>query len=477
MADDGRWWKKDEDTDTSKKDVEEMLNEAETKRIQREEELAEAEHQEKMAKFTDAPPSTMKESESGDGSPVEFIGQRLVLKPDDNNCFYVDGSIGNIGNIRFLVDTGASYCSVPEKLGINLNLRRGETVETSTAAGPGMGYRTTLPNITIGQMTIKNVDALINPLRTGDSEYCILGMTFLEHIDWKHENGMLILNPDGESDGTKVYGGSGSEQFWEPKWIWWLIEDPGYTVAAIVLALGLIATAFMGVAAAGAGDEWAETEAEVLEKYPGYDWVEHEDAWGDYWYELDCWADLDVSYSVDNTSYSAEVDHFPIRTYDDYEGAEDDCLDYAEDGTMPIGSFVTLYYNIEDPSEVRIDSTGFPATFFLFFCGFIQLILLIVVLLLARLDVAGPNVNSSSGGRYYDDPGYYDRPWHRRPWFHRRRHHHRHHRHHRRSRSSRVSRSSGGSRRSSGGSRRSSGGGRRSSGGGRRSSGGSRRGR
>ena len=451
MAEDKRWWKRDKDPDTSKEDVEDLLNEAEAKRLQREEELAEAEHREKMAEFTDPAPSTMKESESGDGSPVEFIGQRLVLKPDDNNCFYVDGSIGNIGNIRFLVDTGASYCSVPEKLGINLNLRRGETVETSTAAGPGMGYRTTLPNITIGQMTIKNVDALINPLRTGDSEYCILGMTFLEHIEWKHENGMLILNPDGESDGTKVYGGKSHSDHW-------LLEDPGYTVAAIVLALGLIATAFMGVAAAGAGDEWAETEAEVLEKYPGYDWVEHQDCytddWGDeycdYWYELDCWADLDVSYSVDNTSYSAEVDHFPIRTYDDYEGAEDDCLDYAEDGTMPIGSFVTLYYNIEDPSEVSAEEPDSAAVGWLI-CGIIQLILLIVVLVLARLDVGGNSVNfSSGGGRYYGDSDYYDRPWHRRPWFYHRRHHH-HHRSHRRS-SSRVTRSSGG-RRSGGGGR------------------------
>ena len=397
MAEDKRWWKRDKDSDSSKEDVEDMLNEAEAKRLQREEELAEAEHREKMAEFTDPAPSTMEESESGDGSPVEFIGQRLVLKPDDNNCFYVDGSIGNISNLRFLVDTGASFCSVPEKIGVidtvkTFNLKRGEVVETTTAAGPGMGYRTTLPNITIGQMTINNVDALINPLRTGDSEYCILGMSFLEHIDWKHENGMLILNPDGESDGTKVYG-SGSNH--------WLLEDPGYTIAAVVLAFGLIATAFMGVATAGSSDEWAETEAEVLEYYPGYDWVEHEDAWGDYWYELDCWADLDVSYSVDNTSYSAEVNHVPIRTYDDYEGAEDDCLDNMEDEHDGV---VMLYYNIEDPSEVRIDDPA-SATLFFFICGFIQLILLIVVLLLARFDVGGNSVNFSSGGRYYDDPG------------------------------------------------------------------------
>ena len=89
MAEDKRWWKRDKDSETSKEDVEDLLNEAEAKRLQREEELAEAEHREKMAEFTDPAPSTMKESESGDGSPVEYIGQRLILKPDANGCFYV----------------------------------------------------------------------------------------------------------------------------------------------------------------------------------------------------------------------------------------------------------------------------------------------------------------------------------------------------------------------------------------------------
>jgi hypothetical protein len=88
MAEDKRWWKRDKDSDTSKEDVEDLLNEAEAKRLQREEELAEAEHREKMAEFTDPAPSIMKESESGDGSPVEYIGQRLVLKPDERRWEY-----------------------------------------------------------------------------------------------------------------------------------------------------------------------------------------------------------------------------------------------------------------------------------------------------------------------------------------------------------------------------------------------------
>ena len=126
MAEDKRWWKRDEDSDTSKEDVEDLLNEAEAKRLQREEELAEAEHRAKMAKFTDSAPSTIKDSESGDGSPVEFTGQRIVLKPDGNGCFFVKGSIGNIGNINFLVDTGASFCGVDERTAEMLNLNRGE---------------------------------------------------------------------------------------------------------------------------------------------------------------------------------------------------------------------------------------------------------------------------------------------------------------------------------------------------------------
>ena len=460
MAEDKRWWKRDKDSDTSKEDVEDLLNEAEAKRLQREEELAEAEHREKMAEFTDPAPSTMKESESGDGPPVEYIGQRLVLKPDDNNCFYVDGSIGNISNLRFLVDTGASFCSVPEKIGAidtvkTFNLKRGEVVETTTAAGPGMGYRTTLPNITIGQMAINNVDALINPLRTGDSEYCILGMSFLEHIDWKHENGMLILNPDGESDGTKVYG-SGSNH--------WLLEDPGYTIAAVVLAFGLIATAFMGVATAGEGDKWASTDAEVVDGTEWWEWeyeIEDCDDWGcDYWYEYECGADVNYTYSVGEVDYTGE-DGIDLVTSGDY------CLDIVEFETLPLGSNVTIYYEIENPGNSQINSPTEMASFYLF-CSLIQLLLLAVVLVLARFDV---KAYSGPGGGYYGGggdgwygPGWHARPWYRRPWFHHRRHYRRYHSHSRR----RVGRSSsrGGSRRSSGGSRRSSGG--RSRSGGRR---------
>ena len=431
MAEDKRWWKRDKDSDTSKEDVEDMLNEAEAKRLRREEELAEAEHREKMSKF-----SKTESQESDHGSTEEFDGQRVVLKPDRHGNFFVKGSVGNIANINFLVDTGASFCSVKDETARMLNLDWGEKIETSTAAGKGMGFRTTLPDVTIGQTSIKNVDALINPL--SESGYEILGMSFLKQIEWEHDDGKLILNPEGSKS-----GGGGSEH--------WLLEDPGYTVAAIVLAFGLIATAFMGVATAGEGDKWASTDAEVVDGTEWWEWeyeIEDCDDWGcDYWYEYECGADVNYTYSVGEVEYTGE-DGIDLVT------SGDSCLDIVEFETLPLGSNVTIYYEIDDPSNSRIDSPTDPA-FFLLFCSLIQLLLLAVVLILARLDVAGPSGNFSSGGRYYDDPGYYDRPWHRRPWFHRRRHHYHHRRHHsHRRRRVGGSSSSGGSRRSRGGRRR-----------------------
>jgi len=446
MAEDKRWWKGDKDSDTSKEDVEDLLNEAEAKRLQREEELAEAEHREKMAEFTDPAPSTMKESESGDGSTAEFDGQRIVLKPDRHGNFKCRGSIGNISNIDFLVDTGASFCSVKDETAKMLNLDWGEKVETETATGKGMGFRTTLPDVTIGQTSIKNVDALINPL--SESGYEILGMSFLKQIEWEHDDGVLILNPEGSKSGS-----GGSEH--------WLLEDPGYTIVAVVLAFCLIATAFIGIFFAGAADEWASIDAEVVD---GTEWWEEtyevEDEWGDYWYEYECGADVNYAYSVGEVDYTGE-DGIDLGTWEDY------CLEIVEFETLPLGSNVTIYYEIENPGNSQINSPTEMASFYLF-CSLIQLLLLAVVLVLARFDV---KAYSGPGGGYYGGggdgwygPGWHARPWYRRPWFHHRRHYRRYHSHSRR----RVGRSSsrGGSRRSSGGSRRSSGG--RSRSGGRR---------
>ncbi len=71
-----RWWD-DEEEKTTKETVEDLMNEAEIKRIQREEELKEAEHHAKMAKIMDSGTGTSQVSESEDGM--------LILNQDEES--------------------------------------------------------------------------------------------------------------------------------------------------------------------------------------------------------------------------------------------------------------------------------------------------------------------------------------------------------------------------------------------------------
>ena len=70
-----RWW--DDEEKTTKETVEDLMNEAEIKRIKREEELKEAEHRKKMAKIMDSETGTSQVSESEDGM--------LILNPDEES--------------------------------------------------------------------------------------------------------------------------------------------------------------------------------------------------------------------------------------------------------------------------------------------------------------------------------------------------------------------------------------------------------
>ena len=100
---------------------------------------------------------------------------------------------------------------------------------------------------------------------------------------------------------------------------WWLTPTEAVTIGLSTM----LVVFFLGMGTYISGDEpkWMAAEAEILEKYPGYDFIEHEecDDWGcDYWTEIECWADLDVSYSVDGVNYTGEADGYWLYTEPDY---------------------------------------------------------------------------------------------------------------------------------------------------------------
>ncbi len=107
---------------------------------------------------------------------------------------------GNINgrSVRFLVDTGASAIAMninqAKSLGIPYD-RYGTSARVSTASGFEKAYRIRLKSVSIGNITEKNVEALvIDGKHPGP---ILLGMTFLGRLSVEHSgNAMTLLQKD-----------------------------------------------------------------------------------------------------------------------------------------------------------------------------------------------------------------------------------------------------------------------------------------
>lgn len=103
---------------------------------------------------------------------------------------YVSKGYINGVPVTFLVDTGASMIAVSEKVADKANLRRGVTMEISTANGRISAYSTTIPNLEISTIQVQEIPAVIMP---NMDNQVLLGMNFLRYFNWKKENNELIL--------------------------------------------------------------------------------------------------------------------------------------------------------------------------------------------------------------------------------------------------------------------------------------------
>ncbi len=180
--------------------------------------------------------------------------------------------------------------------------------------------------------------------------------------------------------------------------LWWL--SPGEAVSIGISAMLVVFFFGMGSIVSQSESEWYQTEAEIVAKYPGWDFIEieecYEDSWGDtycdYYYDIDCWADLDVNYFVDMIEYDREVNGYSVYSEPDYEGAELYCTDYVENETLAIGSTVTLWYDSEDPGDIRAYPPATAGWILFFCCVPIFLLILVVTLVNARFSNAPKNV-------------------------------------------------------------------------------------
>jgi aspartyl protease family protein len=122
----------------------------------------------------------------------EFKGTKYtILQRNLSNHYLAFGSINN-EKVLFLLDTGATEVVIPGELAEELGLKKGQKINARTAAGPIEIYRTKIKSLTIGHIKLKNVSASINP--SMDGEEILLGMNVLNLINFRQQDGRLILS-------------------------------------------------------------------------------------------------------------------------------------------------------------------------------------------------------------------------------------------------------------------------------------------
>lgn len=129
---------------------------------------------------------------SDDVAPAWEGPAKLTLWEEDDGFFYASGAI-NGSSVRFLVDTGANTIAInrglAERLGIDY--RDGQQGVATTASGVTPMYIVTLERVSVGEITLRDVQAGI--LLGEQPEVPLLGMSFLGKLDMVREGERLEL--------------------------------------------------------------------------------------------------------------------------------------------------------------------------------------------------------------------------------------------------------------------------------------------
>lgn len=112
----------------------------------------------------------------------QFMGGEVALERDADGHFYADVTVDGT-TVNMLVDTGASVIALTgedaEAMGIYWDSAKVRAVAEG-ASGAVYGVPVTLERVSIGQMEVANVEAVVVPEGLGIS---LLGQSFLSQIE------------------------------------------------------------------------------------------------------------------------------------------------------------------------------------------------------------------------------------------------------------------------------------------------------
>lgn len=115
----------------------------------------------------------------------------VVLQRNRYGHYVVSGLI-NGQEVTLLLDTGATYVSVPENMADSLGLKKMARGQSNTANGLVSTYLTRIDRLSIGAIELYDVMASINPGMNHDSSI-LLGMSVLKNIEFTQRGDELTL--------------------------------------------------------------------------------------------------------------------------------------------------------------------------------------------------------------------------------------------------------------------------------------------
>ena len=114
--------------------------------------------------------------------PANTARRKTTIRNRPDGHYWTRALVNKKTSVEFMVDTGASVVALTYKDAQKMGLRPGKLDyrwEIRTAGGKTMGASVMIDQIQIGQVKVKNVEAMV--LRT-DLEQSLLGMSFLREL-------------------------------------------------------------------------------------------------------------------------------------------------------------------------------------------------------------------------------------------------------------------------------------------------------
>lgn len=118
--------------------------------------------------------------------------ESAVLTANVAGHFSADGRVNGMP-VQFVVDTGATLISLPEVEArrLSLDYKKGQKALMGTANGTVGGYMVKLDTVSIGNLTVHGVDAVI--IEGKGLGTPLLGMSFLNRMNMKREGDLMTL--------------------------------------------------------------------------------------------------------------------------------------------------------------------------------------------------------------------------------------------------------------------------------------------